>query len=170
MTDFPSFLEETLEAWRDVRGGLIDELRNIPAHRYSFRPTTRARSVAELARHVLEFAMMMTGELTRPDTDFHRAPWDRLLRMHAARARSVRSKRDLINLMRSQISDAERRFRRAGELELYQWILRFDGRQGTKLQWLHHGIAHEMYHRGQVALYARIMGMEPALTKRIRAG
>ena len=170
MADFPSFLEETLEAWRDVRAGLIDELRNIPAHRFAFRPESRARSVAELAQHVLEIAMMMTGELTRPDTDFHRAPWERLLRMHAKRARAAHTKRDLINLMRSQLSDAERRFRRAGELELHQWILRFDGRRGTKLQWLHHGIAHEMYHRGQIALYARIMGIEPALTKRIRAG
>jgi uncharacterized damage-inducible protein DinB len=170
MADFPSFLEETLEAWRDVRMGTIDELRNIATHRYAFRPHPRARSVAELAQHILEVAMMMTGELTRPDTDFHRAPWDRLLRMHAKRVRSARTKRDVLNLMRSQITDAERRFRRVGELELYQWILRFDGRRGTKLQWLHHGIAHEMYHRGQLALYARIMGTEPALTKRIRAG
>lgn len=168
--DFPSFLEETLEAWRDVRMGTIDELRNIPTHRYAFRPHARSRSVAELAQHVLEVAMMMTGELTRPDTDFHRAPWDRLLLMHARRVRSARTKRDLLNLMRSQLTDAERRFRRVGELELLQWIVRFDGQRGTKLQWLHHGIAHEMYHRGQLALYARIIGIEPALSKRIRAG
>ena len=33
---------------------------------------------------------------------------------------------------------------------------------------LHHGIAQEMYHRGQLVLYERLMGIEPALTLRIR--
>jgi uncharacterized damage-inducible protein DinB len=38
------------------------------------------------------------------------------------------------------------------------------------MQWLHHGIAQEMYHRGQLTLYARLMGLKPALTKRIEGG
>ena len=49
-------------------------------------------------------------------------------------------------------------------------ITRFDGLKGTKLEWLHHAIAHEEYHRGQLALYARLMGREPALTRLIRTG
>ncbi len=67
-----------------------------------------------------------------------------------------------------QMTDAEKQFRGAGELAMWQFIERFDGKQGTKMQWLHHGIAQEMYHRGQLALYARLMGLEPALTQRIR--
>ncbi|RMD96511.1 MAG: hypothetical protein D6814_11245, partial [Calditrichaeota bacterium] len=34
--------------------------------------------------------------------------------------------------------------------------------------WLHHGIEQEMYHRGQITLYERLLGIEPALTRRIR--
>jgi uncharacterized damage-inducible protein DinB len=30
-----------------------------------------------------------------------------------------------------------------------------------------HGIAHEEYHRGQITLYARLLGEVPALTKLI---
>jgi uncharacterized damage-inducible protein DinB len=45
---------------------------------------------------------------------------------------------------------------------------RFDGELGTCLAWMHHGISQEMYHRGQLTLYARMLGIEPALTKRIR--
>jgi hypothetical protein len=45
---------------------------------------------------------------------------------------------------------------------------RFDGQQGTRLAWLNHGIAQEMYQRGQLVTYQRIMGIEPALTRRIR--
>lgn len=170
MPEFSNFLEETLEAWEDVRNGLIDEVRNIPAAKFDFRPTPEVRSVGELVRHILEVAMMMTGELTRPDTNFHRAPWPKLLARYAAPAYKANTKQELLDLLKSQLQDAVGKFRNAGELSLYQFIKRFDGQQGTKLAWLHHGIAQEMYHRGQLTLYARLLGLEPALTRRIRGG
>lgn len=170
MPEFGNLLEETLEAWEDVRSGLIDEVRNIPAAKLEFRPTPEVRSVRELVQHILEVAMMMTGELTRPDTNFHRAPWPKLLQMYAASAYKAHTKQELLDLLKSQLKDAVGKFREAGELSLYQFIKRFDGKQGTKLAWLHHGIAQEMYHRGQLTLYARLLGLEPALTRRIRGG
>jgi uncharacterized damage-inducible protein DinB len=170
MPPYTTILEETLEAWQGVRDGLIAEVRNIPANRFDFRPTPQSRSVAELVRHILEVAMMMTGELTRPDTDFHRAPWDKLLALHAKPARAATTKPAFLRLLTSQITDGERRFRKAGELSLLQLITRFDGLPGTRLAWWNHGIAHEEYHRGQLALYARLLGIEPALTRLIRGG
>lgn len=170
MPPYSTVLEETLEAWQGVREGLIAEVRNIPARRFDFRPTPQSRSVTELVQHILEVAMMMTGELTRPDTNFHRAPWPRLLGRYATAAWRARTKPVLLRLLSSQIKDGERRFRRAGELSLLQYIKRFDGLPGTKLAWWNHGIAHEEYHRGQLALYARLMGIEPALTRLIRGG
>jgi uncharacterized damage-inducible protein DinB len=53
---------------------------------------------------------------------------------------------------------------------MLQTIERFDGKEGTRFAWLQHGIAQEMYHRGQIATYARLIGIEPALTRRIRGG
>lgn len=170
MATFSNVVEETLEGWWDVRSGLIDEVKNIPAAQLEFRPTPEVRSVRELVQHILEVAMMMTGELTRPDTNLHRAPWPKLLGMYAGAAYRAKTKPALLVLLRSQMKDAERRFRRAGELSLYQFINRFDGKPGTKLAWWHHGIAHEEYHRGQLALYERLLGLEPALTRRIRGG
>jgi uncharacterized damage-inducible protein DinB len=163
-----SILEEALEAWRDARQGVIDELKNIPADKLDFRPTPDTRTVRELARHILEVAMMMTGELPRPDTDVHRAPWPKLLRMHAAAAYRAKTKAQLLALLASQLRDGERKFRAAGELALHQFMTRFDGKPGTKLAWLYHGISHEEYHRSQLALYARLMGRVPALTKAIQ--
>lgn len=58
-----SLLEETLEAWWDVREGVIDELRNIPSDKLDFRPSSEMRSVREPVQHILEVAMMMTREL-----------------------------------------------------------------------------------------------------------
>ena len=163
-------LEEALEAWRDARAGLIREAENIPASRYGFRPTPEVRSVEELLRHVLEVALMMVGELSRPDTDFHRAPWPDLLAMYDAPLRRARGKARVVALLRSSLATGQRVFRRAGEREMRRAITRFDGLEGTKLEWLHHGIAHEEYHRGQLALTARLLGREPALTRAIRTG
>ena len=168
--EYRNLLEETIEAWEDARLGLIEEARNVPAGQYGFRPAPEMRSVEELLVHVLEVAMMMTGELTREDTGFRRKPWPKLLALHAAEAYRARGKAALVKLLRSQLRDARRRFLERGELHMLQLIERFDGRKGTRLAWLHHGIAQEMYHRGQLALYERLLGIEPALTRRIRDG
>lgn len=170
MTTYRNLLEEALEAWTDTRQGLVDEVKNIPAKRFDFRPTPEVRSVKEVVVHILEVAMMMNGELTRTDTNFHRLPWPRLLRLHAAEAYRAKTKGELLALLRSQIKRAERKFLGVGELHMLQLIKRFDGQRGTRLAWLHHGITHEEYHRGQLTVYQRLMGIEPALTKKIRGG
>jgi uncharacterized damage-inducible protein DinB len=169
MAHFTTLLEETLEAWSDVRQGLIDEVENIPENRFDFRPTPEVKSVAELVQHILEVALMMTGELTRPDTDFRRAPWPELLELYAGHLKGVSTKGELLAALRTSFAEAESKFLEAGELHLLQFIQRFDGQPGTRLAWLQHGIAQEMYHRGQLVLYARLLGIEPALTRQIRS-
>ena len=164
-----SFLEETLTAWREVRAGIVDEVRNIPADRFDFRPVPEVRSVRELVQHILEVSMFVTAELARPDTNLKRYPWPKMLRKYGVAAHRAKTKQELASLLRSQMKDAERAFRKAGDLELWQQLEQFDGTFATKYQWLHHGIAQEMYHRGQLATYARLMGLEPALTKRIKS-
>ena len=165
-----TLLDEALEAWADARLGALEEARNIPKRHWEYRPTPEVRSVRELVVHILEVAMMMTGELTRPDTDFNRAPWPDLLAGYADPVYRANTRGDLLKLMRSQLSEGRAAFRRAGELHMLQLIERFDGEKGTRLAWLHHGIAQEMYHRGQLATYARLLGLVPALTRRIRGG
>ncbi len=170
MVAYRNLLEEALESWTDAREGLIDEVKNIPARKFAFRPTAEVRSVQEVIVHILEVAMMMTGELTRTDTNFRRFPWPKLLRMHAKEAYQARTKPDVLKLLKSQHKQAEKRFLEVGELHMLQYIKRFDGQLGTRLAWLHHGIAHEEYHRGQLTVYQRLMGIEPALTRQIRGG
>jgi uncharacterized damage-inducible protein DinB len=169
MASFKSLLEETLEGWRDVRQGLIEEVENIPEDRFDFRPTPEVKSATELVQHILEVALMMAGELTRADTDFRRAEWPELLDLHAAHVKAATTKAELLGLLRTTIGEAEQQFLEVGELQMLQFITRFDGEQGTRLAWLQHGIAQEMYHRGQLVLYERLMGIEPALSRRIRS-
>jgi uncharacterized damage-inducible protein DinB len=163
-------LEEALEAWRDTRAGTIAEAENLRSFEFHWKPRRESRTVAALLRHIMEVGMMAAGELSRRDTDFHRAPWPELLAMHSKPLAKAKNRRAILRILRTSMDDAERRLRRAGGREMKKKITRFDGLKGTKLAWLHHAIAHEEYHRGQLALYARLMGREPALTRLIRTG
>ena len=86
---------------------------------------------------------------------------------------SMRKTREILRQkwdLRRTHREGEAKIRQAGELHMLQLIRRFDGQMGTRLAWMNHGISHEEYHRGQLALYARLMGRVPALTKRIMVG
>ena len=163
-----TLLEEALEAWTDARTGVIAELENLAPEDWEFRPAPETRSVAELAAHILEVAEMMVGELTAPEAGFGSVPFEDLLERHAGALRAERDRNALLEALRSTLDDGRDRFRKAGELHVLGSIRRFDGELGTRLAWLHHGIAQEEYHRGQLALCARLLGRVPALTKRIR--
>jgi uncharacterized damage-inducible protein DinB len=146
---------------------VIAEVENIPPEQFDFRPAPGVRSVNELVLHIMEVSLMMAGELTRDDTDLHRDPWPKLLARYSGPISGVRGKKALLAALRKTLRDGIAAFQRAGDLHMMQFITRFDGQKGTRLAWMHHGIAQEMYHRGQLALYQRLMGIKPALTKRI---
>lgn len=163
-----TILEETIEAWEDTRDGIIAEVRNIPAKQFNIPAAQGARSASELVQHIMEVSLMMVGELTREDTNLHRAPWPRLLAMYNKPIAGLESKNELTGALRTTLRDGIKAFRNAGELHMMQWIIRFDGQRGTRLAWFNHGLAHENYHRGQLALLQRVMGITPALTKLIQ--
>ncbi len=164
---FKDLLEEALEAWSYTRSGVVDELRNLPEKGLEFRPNPESRSAAELVRHIVESGQLMAGELGRRDGDFRRKSYEALLREHRKGLNRTHTKRELLALLRESHRDGEARLREAGELRMLQLIRRFDGEMGTRLAWMNHGISHEEYHRGQLALYARLLGRVPALTQRI---
>ena len=170
MTALTTLLEEALEAWEFTREGVIDELKSIPEKDMGFAPTEKSRSVIELAQHVIESGMMMSGELSRSDGDFQRKSYEGFLHEYAKGVGGSRTKPQLLALLKKSHQDGAKRIRHAGELQMLQLINRFDGQKGTRLAWMHHGIAHEEYHRGQLALYARLLGRVPALTRRILGG
>ena len=162
-----TLLEEALDAWADARQGVIAEVENIPAARLRFRPSPGARSGVELVQHIIESALMWTGELTNPAGDFTRQSFSAFVAEYAPQRDRNRTKPALLRQLRKTHTTGARRIRTAGELVMLQRIRRFDGEFGTRLAWMHHGIAHEEYHRAQLALYARLMGRTPALTKLI---
>jgi uncharacterized damage-inducible protein DinB len=162
-----SLLEEALEAWAYTRAGLVDEIRNLSDADLAFRPHAKSRSAAEIAIHLAESGLMMAGELTRPDGDFTRKAYPQLIKEYARGLPPYEKKSSLVAMLTRTHADGARKIRAAGELFMLQQITRFDGERGTRLAWMNHGISHEDYHRGQIALYARLVGRVPALTQLI---
>lgn len=162
-----TLLDEALTAWDYTRRSLIAEAEVVPDERYAFRPTPQSRSYGELLWHVVESGCMMAGELSRGDGDFTRKPFPELVTEHTAHLSPVDAPAELRVLLERTLEDGLDRLRKAGEIHMLQEIRQFDGEPSTRLAWMHHGIAHEEYHRGQAALYARLQGIVPALTRAI---
>jgi uncharacterized damage-inducible protein DinB len=165
-----SLFDEALEAWAYTREGVIAELKNLPESALDFRPTDASRTIRELAQHILESGLMMAGELTHPDGDFQRQTYPEFLAEHAGNVARYRTRTALLQALVRTHADGDRRMRAAGELRMLQTIRQFNGDLATRLSWMQHGIAHEEYHRGQLALCARLVGRVPALTKLIQGG
>ena len=172
MADEPytTLLDEALEAWEDARKGTLAEAREILDDRYGWRPAEESRSVSALLLHIHASSLMAVGELIREDGDFTRQPFPDFMEEYAGDLPDDPSPDELRDLLAMGFAEGAAALRGAGELHMLQHIRRFDGLRGTRLAWLHHHVAHEMYHRGQLALYARQMGRVPALTQRIRGG
>lgn len=164
-----TFLEESLAGWHYTRDGVIAELQNIPAEAYAFRPAAGMRTVAELAWHIVEAGMMMAGELSRDDGDFTRQAPGAFLKEYSGGVDHIMEKGAVISLLRDSHAAGDARIREAGAAHMMALIMQFDGTSASRLSWMSHGVAHEEYHRGQLALYARLLGLEPALTQRMRA-
>jgi uncharacterized damage-inducible protein DinB len=163
-----NLLEEALQAWTYARDGVLAELENIPAKDFEFKPAPRSRTVTELAQHIADSALMAAGELARPDGNFQRQAYTDFIREYAGSRTEVTGKVPLIALLKTIAGECESRLRDAGAERLMLPITQFNGEPASRLTWLHHAIAHEEYHRGQIALYARLLGRVPALTKLIQ--
>jgi uncharacterized damage-inducible protein DinB len=131
------------------------------------RPHAESRTASELAIHIVESGLMMSGELSRPDGNFQRKTYPQFIKEYGRDIPQVAKKSAIVQLLKRTHADGDKKIRAAGELHMLQVIARFDGERGSRLAWMNHGISHEEYHRGQLALYARLAGRVPALTQLI---
>ena len=106
----------------------------------------------------------MAGELSRADGDFLRKPYAELIEeLNPDPPAATRA--EALAVLRRSLEQGLALLRDAGEARLMLPIRQFNGVPALRITWVHHGIAHEEYHRGQLALYARLLGRVPALTQ-----
>jgi uncharacterized damage-inducible protein DinB len=160
-------VENIIEGWKEVRSGLIDEANQIPADKFSFQPAPDSRSVRQLLQHLVESQKFLVGEACRPDTNLLRHSFAENIKQYAPGVRDVTDKDEILSLLRATMDESATKLREA-EGELRNTMKRFDGKEMTKLGFLSFAIAHEMYHRGQLTVYERLLNIEPALTQKFR--
>jgi len=110
---------------------------------------------------------MLVGEACRPDTNLMRQSFAEHIKEYAPEVRSIQDKNGLLELLRSSMELAEATIRSHAE-GLDESMKRFDGATMSKLEFLSFAVSHEMYHRGQLTIYERLLNIEPALTTRFK--
>lgn len=160
-------VENIIGSWKEVRSGLIDEAAQIPAEQFEFQAAPDMRSVAKLLQHVIQSQKFLIGEACRPDTNLLRQSFADQIKHYAPGVSDVNDKDGLLNLLRASMDESGAQLLAAGD-ELRKTMTRFDGKEMSKLAFVSFAIAHEMYHRGQLTVYERLLGIEPALTQRFR--
>jgi uncharacterized damage-inducible protein DinB len=153
--------------WKSVRAGLIKEVERIPEDQLSFRATPETRSILELLHHAIGSQKFFVGEVCRPDPNILRRPFAEHTKAYGEGVDNVTDKAGLIELLRSTIADAEKTMRAHAD-QLNEPMNGMDGKSTTKLAFLTFGMGHEMYHRGQLTVYERLLNVEPALTEQFR--
>jgi uncharacterized damage-inducible protein DinB len=157
-------IDRLIESWSEVRAGLIKEASQIPEGQFSFRATSDTRTVTEVLQHIVQSQKMLVGEACRAETNLRRQSFADHINEYAPEVADVKDKNGLLELLRSSMETSEASIRSCGQ-GLQDTMQRFDGKEVSKLDFLNFAVAHEMYHRGQLTVYERLLGIEPALTR-----
>ena len=153
-----------VNTWKEFRKGLIDEVEQIPDDRFSFRATPETRSIAELLQHIIEVQKMLVGEACRADANMRRQSFADHVNEYAPEVKAVTDKNGLLELLRSSMEVCEASLRSNDDV-LDGEMGGIDGKPVPKLKAVNFAMSHEMYHRGQLTVYERLLNLEPALTR-----
>ncbi|HEX2271270.1 MAG TPA: DinB family protein [Pyrinomonadaceae bacterium] len=159
--------ETIIGMWKDVRNGLIAEVEKIPEDQFSFRATPETRSIAEVLHHIIEVQKILVGETCREDSNIRRQSFADHTKEYASGVRDAAGKQAIIDVLRRSLEEAEPCIRSYAE-KLDDTTTSLDGRTTTKGAVLTFAISHEMYHRGQLTVYERLLNIEPVLTGRLK--
>lgn len=155
-------VEEALKMWDVFRGLTIAEAENIPEEKWDFRAGDGARTFREIVRHILETSVGFATELMRDEPKLARIFDPAAKAEFLAPYPETSSKSEAIEQLRAAGADV---LKRLGESDLGSKTMEMQKQQQSRLSGLWFAIAHETYHRGQLASYARALGVVPAMTK-----
>lgn len=160
--------DEICEGWQEVRNGLIKEVESIPADQFGFRAAEGSRSLLEVLHHIVEAERVLSIEICRDETNLRRPPLE-LIAEHAPQVKAADTRDTIIELLRGSLNESTQRVREFGDEKLEEQMMTGpNGKQLVKRAMLNFVVGHEMYHRGQITVYQRLLGVEPALTKFIK--
>jgi uncharacterized damage-inducible protein DinB len=163
-----SNVEEAVRMWELFRMGTISELENIPEDHYDDRAGEGARTVRELALHIVGAAAGFVNELVSDAPAFMRLRDPSVQAELMKQFGDVTTKAELIELAKSTAASNAQRLRdNAAKIEA--GTMPMGNAEQSRVAGVWFAASHEMYHRGQLTIYARTMGVVPAMTAKIAA-
>jgi uncharacterized damage-inducible protein DinB len=159
--------ETIIGLWKDVRKGLIEEVEKIPEDKFSFRATPETRSISEILHHIIEVQKILVGEACRADGNLGRQSFAAHTMEYASGVRDVADKSGLINLLRSSMDEAAACIGSQSD-KMEESVISLNGQPTSKSGFLTFALSHEMYHRGQLTVFERLLNIEPELTVKLK--
>ena len=166
-----SLVDEALAVWEATRNGVISEIDLVPEDQLDYRPDPQARSIREIGVHVAEHGIAFTNELLAPECNFGNLFKPAVMDAVRAALPRVRTKSELLALLRDSGADVRDRIRGHGDTlitDTQASRLSPSGKM-SRLSGLWFVIGHESHHRGQLTAYLRGAGVIPALTRQLMA-
>jgi uncharacterized damage-inducible protein DinB len=162
---------ELARAFRTVRGNTLQIVEALPVDQMDFRPGEGARTVRELLAHIafvdeLSNAFHAKGLRSLPELDF-----PGLMQFLSAEEAKPRDKAALTVLLQERGEAFATWLESLDEAFLTEPIPMPPGQEPatkTRLEMIMGTKEHEMHHRGQLMLIARMLGQEPPLTRQRR--
>ena len=159
-------LEAVLDSWKTIRQDTAQAVEDCPAGALDFRPTPELMTFREIARHILNASLGLTGLMLDGETNLGTPAFREKMKPHFSTLPEDADPAALAAELRSAI---DRRISQLGEKDaaFYAQIMtRFDGQQVTRLEMLQTLKEHELTHRSQLFLYLRLKGIVPVTTRR----
>lgn len=160
---------DAIDAWAFIRRNTIAEIANLPADRFDHRPHPDARDIAELCHHIIDSGLMFAGEICSTHGSFARKPMPALYAEYAGPGPKSGDRSLIIQRMEDTWTDMRRSLAAARPGFLVTEMRTMDDGPVARLRMLHFASAHEFYHAGQLTVYARTLGVVPALTRQFQA-
>ena len=159
--------ETIIGLWKDVREGLIQEVEKIPEDQFSFRATPDTRSIAEILQHIVQAQKILVGETCRDETNIMRQSMVAHAQEYAPGVHKVTDKNGLLELLRSSMEETQACIAQSAD-KLDASMTALNGQPTSKSAFLTFCVSHEMYHRGQLTVFERLLNIEPVLTGKLK--
>jgi len=162
-------LETLLDSWKQVRQDTVQALEDFPPGELDFKPAAELMSFREIARHILDAGLALSGLLLDGVTDFTVPGFRDSMRKYFSTLPPEAGVAELARELRQSLEDC------CGLLgaqtpEFFSGIVtRFDGQQLTRAEMIQFAKEHELTHRAQMFLYLRLKGIVPPTTRRRQA-
>jgi uncharacterized damage-inducible protein DinB len=158
-------IRQLADSMRAVRQNTILIAGDIPESKYAFRATPETRSVAETLVHI---AWLWTSDRViheeRHLDSLEGFDFPALLATSAAEERVVRSKAEIIELLRVEGERAVRWLEGLPDATLSERVLLPGGGSVTRFEMLLATKEHELQHRAQLTVIDRLLGIVPRFT------